>query len=292
MKAHHLVRTTVDFVKDKDGTTLHGSENWTFTVNNVTVDEGVTTNQVVFIGFDGDVNTHTFALQLGANLLDHGGLTVTRQTRDEGRVEVVRLHNLREILIETKGNIGWVNVRNEVLDHCLQLWLNNHLRSRNRDLGDRRLSTCHQWRKVIRTTLDHTVTLKNPTRILHPKRFGSGNNITLTENTIVGVIVGKVLNQSITIHHKNFLTLHHQSILPLYPETVEKSSPFFCFGVNNLGDCLYHFIQQNSVGLLSILELLECPTKIFRVAAVSLKDIFTNSQLATARNQKAIIETK
>ena len=135
MKAHHLVRTTVDFVEDEDGTTLHGSENWTFAINNVTVDEGVTTNQVVFISFDGDVYTNTFALQLSTDLLNHGGLTVTRQTRDERWVEVIRLHNLPKIVVETKGNIGWVNLRDKVLNHCLQFWLDNHLGGSDRELN-------------------------------------------------------------------------------------------------------------------------------------------------------------
>ena len=220
LKTHHLVRTTVDFVKDEDSTTLHSSENWTFTINNVTVDEGVTTNQVVFISFDGDVNTHAFALQLGTDLLNHGGLTVTRQTRDERWVEVVRLHNLREIAIETEGDIGRVNLWDKVFNHCLQLRLDNHLRCSNREFNDRRFGTNHQRRQVIRTTLDHTVALKNPPRILHPKRFGSGNNFALTKNTIVGVIIGKELNQSITIHHKNILTSHHHLIYSLYLKTV------------------------------------------------------------------------
>ena len=194
LKTHHLVRTTVDFVKDEDSTTLHSSENWTFTINNVTVDEGVTTNQVIFISFNRDVNTQTFALQLSACLFNHGGLTVTRKPRDERRIEVLRLQNLREIFIETERNIGRVNRWDKIVNDSLQLRLDNHLRSSDRDLCNRGRHTCHQRRQVIRTTLDHTVTLKNPTRIFHTEGFGSGDNVAFTENTTVGVVVGKVLN--------------------------------------------------------------------------------------------------
>ncbi len=87
LQAHNLVRCEVHLVEEQNATSLHRNDHRAIDPNGFAIDETESTEQVIFIGFDGDVHAVQLTLQLRTNLVHHRGLTVTGQTSDEDRVE-------------------------------------------------------------------------------------------------------------------------------------------------------------------------------------------------------------
>ena len=63
----------------------------------VTINKAETANKIVFIGFNSDVYTDKFPTQLSTRLFNRERFTITRQTRNERRIEQSRLNNLANI---------------------------------------------------------------------------------------------------------------------------------------------------------------------------------------------------
>ena len=98
LQAHHLVRTKIDFIEQKNCTTFHRDDHRTILPHGTTIDKAETTKQIVFVSFDSDVNTNHIALLSSANLFDHHGLTVTRKTCDIHRIVLTRLDDLTNVI--------------------------------------------------------------------------------------------------------------------------------------------------------------------------------------------------
>ena len=73
------------------------------------------TDEIIFIGFDGDVDTDQLPTQLSTGLFNRKRFTITRQTRNERRIEGAGLNNLANIAKITKLDEGIIFIRNEVL---------------------------------------------------------------------------------------------------------------------------------------------------------------------------------
>ena len=76
LHAHQLVAASIAFVDEQDGTAAHGHQYWTFAVYNVAINQGIATDEIVFVGFNGHIDTDAFQFKIGTNLLHHGGLTI------------------------------------------------------------------------------------------------------------------------------------------------------------------------------------------------------------------------
>ncbi len=86
LEAHHPLRTQVDLVQQQDGTLLHGLNDGAVDELGFAVDEAEAAQQIVLVGFGGDVDADALAGVGRADLLNHRGLAVARQTRDvDGR---------------------------------------------------------------------------------------------------------------------------------------------------------------------------------------------------------------
>ena len=224
LHTHHLVRTAVDFIKNKNCTTLHGGENRTFAVHHVAIDKGVAANQVILIGLDRDIDTHYLTLQLGAGLFDHRGLTVTRQTRDERGVEGFCLENLDKVLVEAERDVGCIDTGHQIVNGDFQLGLHQGLSDRLRHNFSNGLG--HRWcglgshanhcgRQIVNATRNHIVLRQEPVQLLNTHRVGDGKNILFAENTTIGISGTKGSKQVFTgINHNKitfFTNKHHQS---------------------------------------------------------------------------------
>ena len=112
LKAHKFLRTKIDLVKQQHRSTAHGLNHGSILPNGITVHKAKTTKQIVLVSRTDDVHAEALALQLCANLLDHRGLAVARQTSDVDGREVLRLQKRfnvaemspRDILLRDGGN--------------------------------------------------------------------------------------------------------------------------------------------------------------------------------------------
>ena len=62
-------------------------DDWTIVPNGFTIDETESTNEIIFICFNSNVYTDKFPTQLSTRLFNCESLSVTRETRDERRIE-------------------------------------------------------------------------------------------------------------------------------------------------------------------------------------------------------------
>ena len=97
LKAHEFVATKVDLVKEQDRATLHRKHNGAIVPLHVPVVQTETAEQIVLVSLRDDVDAEALAPHLGADLFDHRGLAVTRQTRDEHRRKHSSLENLLNV---------------------------------------------------------------------------------------------------------------------------------------------------------------------------------------------------
>ena len=81
----------------------------------VTIYKAKTTNKVVFVGFDCDVDTDQFSLELSTGLLDSKGFSIPRKTRDKRRIEQIGFENGLKIIKRTKVDEGIIDCWNKVL---------------------------------------------------------------------------------------------------------------------------------------------------------------------------------
>ena len=87
LKTKDFVRCKVNLIKEQDSTALQGLNNRTVVPNGFSIDKTETANKVVFVSFNGDVDSDEFSSELGTRLLHRERLTVARETRNERRVE-------------------------------------------------------------------------------------------------------------------------------------------------------------------------------------------------------------
>ena len=80
--------------------------------NSVTINETETTNEIIFVRFDRDVDTDQFTLCCCTSLLNGERLAVSRKTCDEDRIELVRGDNFAKIAEVTKRDIGTIFLGN------------------------------------------------------------------------------------------------------------------------------------------------------------------------------------
>ena len=85
--------------------------------NSFTVNKTETTNKIVFVSFDGNVDTNQLPFELGTGLFDTKRFTVVRETRDKRRVEKTGRNNLFNIFEVTKLDEGIIFLRNQVLNN-------------------------------------------------------------------------------------------------------------------------------------------------------------------------------
>jgi len=89
LQAHHALRPQVDLVKQQDRSALHGLNHTAEHELGFAVDEAEATDQVILVSLGGDVDTDQVTTGGRANLLNHRGLAVARQTRDVDRGELL-----------------------------------------------------------------------------------------------------------------------------------------------------------------------------------------------------------
>ncbi len=82
LKAHHALRAEVDLVKQEDGSPLHRLNDPAEHELRFAVDEPEAADEIVLVRFGGDVDADQLTPGGGADLLNHRGLAVARQTRD------------------------------------------------------------------------------------------------------------------------------------------------------------------------------------------------------------------
>ena len=88
LETHDLRRVgEVDLVAEQDSTTFHRGDDWTLEELGLAIHESETTDQIILVGLNSEVDTDNFAFGGGTCLLDHVGLAITRQTSNEDRVE-------------------------------------------------------------------------------------------------------------------------------------------------------------------------------------------------------------
>ena len=102
LETHDFVGCKVNLIQKQSSTTLHCHGHWSILPDSPTINQSVVTDHVIFIGFNGDVHTKKFFLDFSMNLFNHHGLTITRQTSDENRVELTRFSDGLDIIIMTK----------------------------------------------------------------------------------------------------------------------------------------------------------------------------------------------
>ena len=83
--------------------------------NSFTINKTKTTNKIILISFDGDVDTDQLPTQLSTGLFNTKRFTITRQTRNKRRVEETGLNNFLKIVKVTKLDEGIIFLWNEVL---------------------------------------------------------------------------------------------------------------------------------------------------------------------------------
>ncbi len=113
LKAHHPLRAQVDLVQEKDGTALHGLNHATVDELRFAVDEAEPTDQVILVSLGGNVDADALASRGRANLLDHRGLAVARQTRDVDGGELLGLQDRGDVIVVSPRNESVVLGRDE-----------------------------------------------------------------------------------------------------------------------------------------------------------------------------------
>ena len=101
LKAHHALRAEVDLVQQEDRTPLHRLNDTAEHELRFAVDEAEATDEIVLIGFGGDVDADALTTGGGANLLHHRGLAVAGHTRDVDGSELLGLEDGIDVLVVT-----------------------------------------------------------------------------------------------------------------------------------------------------------------------------------------------
>ena len=83
--------------------------------NSIAVHETETTDEIVFVGFDSDVDTDQFTLKLRTRLFHRERFTITRKTRNERWIEKTGINNFFDIIKITKLDEGIIFLRNKIL---------------------------------------------------------------------------------------------------------------------------------------------------------------------------------
>jgi len=90
LQAHHPLRPEVDLIQQQDRALLHSLHDGTVDELRLAVDEAEAAEQIVLVRLRGDVDANEVAPVRRADLLDHRGLAVARQTRDVDGRELLR----------------------------------------------------------------------------------------------------------------------------------------------------------------------------------------------------------
>ena len=104
LKAHHALRPQVDLVKEEDRTALHRLNDTAKHELGFAVDEAEATDQVILVSLGGDVDADQVAPGGRANLLNHRGLAVARQTRDVDGSELLGGEDGGDVIVVTPRN--------------------------------------------------------------------------------------------------------------------------------------------------------------------------------------------
>ena len=133
LQAHHLGRGQVDLV-DRDGAAAqHRHRDGAEFEHGFPVLQTEPADEVVFIGFERDVNTNVLHLFEGARLLDLKRLSVSRQPRNKHGMELLGLDDLADHIELPKG-------------HERRVLLGNA--SQGRRLRHQRLDPCEGFRRT------------------------------------------------------------------------------------------------------------------------------------------------
>ena len=183
LKAHDLERAKIDLVKEENRTAIHRLDNRAVLPDGVAVNETVATKKIVLVSLLGDVDAEHLATLLGADLLDHDGLAVARQTVDPNGVEHLGLDDGAERREVAPRDIDRVDGRDEVLDFGDERGDCSRLGSSLADGGGDRASLHHGLRRLDRLDLGRVGTGG------HGRSGNSlGNRIEAATRTAVGGI--------------------------------------------------------------------------------------------------------
>ena len=128
----------VDLVEQQQSTTFHGGNNNTLFEDYVAIDQSLVTKQVRLVGQRSEVDAIHFALQFGADLLDHRGLAVARLTCNKNRIEHVRIDDALQVSVVTELDVVLVLLRNIAVKSIRSdatLGVNDVLNHRNSHFG-------------------------------------------------------------------------------------------------------------------------------------------------------------
>ena len=117
LEAHDGCKTQIHLVKEQNGTTLHGFDDWTIDELGLTIHQPEPTEEIILIGLGSDVDAEHLTLELGTDLLDHGRLAITRQTSHIDIGIDATPDDLLDVLVVTPCHIvihdGWDHRRRD-----------------------------------------------------------------------------------------------------------------------------------------------------------------------------------
>ena len=106
----------------------------------LTIQQTEATDQIIFIGFDGNVRTDVFPFQASTDFFDHQGFAVTRKTCDKHRIKDPRFQDFFQNVEITPSNIPFKLLRHITIlffhhTNGRRSHLNNSFRNSRTNLG-------------------------------------------------------------------------------------------------------------------------------------------------------------
>ena len=160
--------------------------------DSVTINQTETTDQIILVSLNSEVDANKFATKISTCLLNTEGLAVTRQTSDEHRVEDLRTDDLLYVGKVTEWDKSIVLSRNEILNHRL-----NNSRSSSRSGVSLLQLFLNREIPLAVTNLVLFNTLHD-SRIGHTELSGSSTNCITTE--LITVVSGDERSQSVHVN--------------------------------------------------------------------------------------------
>ena len=106
LETHDLVAAEVHLVEQQHRTSPHRLDHGTVAEHALAVDEAHTTQQVVLVGFDGDVDANALTIELVTHLHGGGGLAATAESGDEQRVEPAALDHAVNVVVVAEREVA------------------------------------------------------------------------------------------------------------------------------------------------------------------------------------------
>ena len=192
LQAHNFVAGKINLIQQQNCTTLQCFNHRTIVPDSVTINQTETTDQIILVSLNSEVDADKFATKISTCLLNTEGLTVTRQTSDEHRIEDLRVDDLLYISEVAKWYESIVLNRNEILHHRL-----NNSRSSSR-------SSISLLKLLLNREVPLAITNLVLFNTLHDGRIGhtelSGSSTDCITTELITIISGDERSQSVHVN--------------------------------------------------------------------------------------------